>query len=81
MAYNSAIVAPVAAVPGGLTDGVSGVLVEPEDAGALAEAVVTLAHDPNRRARLAAAARRRAEQFNGSEVVDRLDRVYRELVT
>jgi glycosyltransferase involved in cell wall biosynthesis len=82
MAYSSAIVGTRAGgIPEVLTDGVSGVLVEPEDAGALAEAVVTWAHDPDRRARLAAAARRRAEQFNGSEVVDRLDRVYRELVT
>jgi glycosyltransferase involved in cell wall biosynthesis len=81
MAYGSAIVGTRAGgIPEVLTDGVSGVLVEPEDPGALAGALVTLAHDPDRRARLAAAARRRAEQFNGSEVVDRLDRAYRELV-
>jgi glycosyltransferase involved in cell wall biosynthesis len=55
---------PVLATRGGgipdLVDEASGILVEPGDAGALAEAIATLAADPARRARMGEAARRRA---------------------
>jgi phosphatidylinositol alpha-mannosyltransferase len=46
-----------------LRDGVDGQLLPPGDALALAEALRTLAIDPPRRARMAAAARERAERF------------------
>jgi glycosyltransferase involved in cell wall biosynthesis len=81
MAYGCAIVATrVGGIPEVVSDDVTAVLVEPGDAGALARALVATADDADRRARLAAAARERAEQLNGSDVVDRLDRAYRELV-
>ena len=54
-------------------------LVAPEDPAALAAALVELALDAERRRRLGAAARARAERLNGDEVVDRLDATYREL--
>ena len=81
MAYGCAIVATRAGgIPEVVSDDVTAVLVEPGDAGALARALIATAHDGDRRARLAAAARERAEQLNDSDVVDRLDRAYRELV-
>lgn len=81
MAYGCAIVATSAGgIPEVVTDGETAVLVEPEDAAALARALVAAAQDGDRRERLAAAARERVEQLNGSDVVDRLDRTYRELV-
>lgn len=52
-------------VPGSrdiIEDGISGLLVPPEDAAALARAIQHLAMDPDLRARLGAAARRRVEQ-------------------
>ena len=80
MAYGCSIVATRAGgIPEVVTDGETAVLVEPGDAGALARALIETAHDVERRARLGAAARERAAQLNGADVVDRLDRVYREL--
>ena len=81
MAYGCAIVATRAGgIPEVVTDGVSAVLVDPEDPAALAHALAATARDADRRERLAMAARERAEQLNRSEVVDVLDRTYRELV-
>jgi glycosyltransferase involved in cell wall biosynthesis len=73
------------AVIGTETDGLreqiapgTGVLVPPEDPGALAEAIVDLAGDPRRRRLLGTAARRRAlESFGLERQAEELSRAYR----
>ena len=80
MAYGRAIVATrVGGIPEIVTDQVAGVLVDVENAASLVQALEALAGDPGRRRELGAAARARAEQLNGVEIVERLDRAYREL--
>lgn len=81
MAWGRAIVATrVGGVPDVVTDGEDAALVDPGDPRALAAAIRDLIDDPERRARLGCAARRRAEALNEDEVCGRLDRLYRELV-
>jgi starch synthase len=61
-------------------DGVTGVLVPRGDAGALAAAVTGLLRDPERRARMgAAAARRAAQEFDEGRLVDQLVDAYASL--
>lgn len=60
-------------------DGRSGLLVPPEDADALAAALIGLLRAPERTAALAQAARRRAEQFSWERMVDSYEALYREL--
>ncbi|QJW35990.1 glycosyltransferase family 4 protein [Cellulosimicrobium protaetiae] len=70
----------VATVRGGppeiVTDGVDGVLVDPQDTTALAGAVLGLLDDPARAARIGAAGRRRVEDFTWERVVDRYEGLY-----
>ena len=56
-----AVASRVAGVPEIVRDGVTGRLVEPGDAEALADAIASLMSSPHRRARMGAAARLRAE--------------------
>lgn len=60
-------------------DGVSGLLVEPEDPDGLAEAIVRLLDEPERAEAMGRAARRRAEAFSWGRMVDRYEALYREL--
>ncbi|SMF26537.1 glycosyltransferase involved in cell wall biosynthesis [Cellulosimicrobium cellulans J34] len=70
----------VATVRGGppeiVTDGVDGVLVDPQDTTALAGAVLGLLDDPERAERIGAAGRRRVEDFTWERVVDRYEDLY-----
>ncbi|WP_426309400.1 glycosyltransferase family 4 protein [Cellulosimicrobium sp. E-16] len=70
----------VATVRGGppeiVTDGVDGVLVDPQDTQALATAVLGLLDDPERAQRIGAAGRRRVEDFTWERVVDRYEDLY-----
>jgi glycosyltransferase involved in cell wall biosynthesis len=62
MAYGTPVVAArMGSIPDVTVDGESGLLVEPDDAGAIAGSVEALARDPERAARLAAAGRERVE--------------------
>jgi glycosyltransferase involved in cell wall biosynthesis len=69
---------------GGLTDlvidGETGLLVPPGDHGALRQAMTTLLADPELRARMGAAGRRKVAEFQATSVVQRLEQTYRELV-
>ncbi len=67
MAHGLApIVTPVGGIPNVISHDVEGVLVEPGDTGALAAALTSLVEDEDRRDRLRAAARQRAEDFEVS---------------
>ena len=64
-----------------IVDGETGVLVEPRDAAALAEALDGLISDPARAARLGAAGRRHVEEnFASAQMVERVMHVYDELL-
>ena len=82
MAWGRAIVATaVGGVPEVLSDGENGLVVPPADPPALAAALARLAADAGLRARLASAARERARRLNAEEVTDRLDAIYRRLLS
>ena len=77
---RAAIVSDVGGLPEIVADGETGTVVPPEDADALARAIVGLARDPERVRAFGAAARRRAlAQFSAEAAVDGVERVYREL--
>lgn len=59
-----------------LTDGVDGLLVDPRDATALADAIGSLLDAPDLAAALGAAGRREVERYTWEAVVDRYDDVY-----
>jgi len=59
-------------------DGVNGILVPPEDVGALAERLAELMRDPALRARLGKAARRSAAKFSTDEIVSAWEAVIEE---
>ena len=81
MAYGMAIVATRAGgIPELVEDGVTGLLVEPDDPEALAAALARLAADPDLRHRLASAARDRAKALDADEVAARLGRIYDSLL-
>jgi glycosyltransferase involved in cell wall biosynthesis len=70
----------VGGVPELLDDGRAGLLVDPEDAEALAEAITTLISNPERRRDIARAGAIRAERhFDADEVSRRLVALYREV--
>lgn len=60
-----------------VTDGESGLVVEPGSGESLAAAMMRLLDDGDLRSRLAAGARERARSFTVSAVVDRIEDVYR----
>jgi phosphatidyl-myo-inositol alpha-mannosyltransferase len=59
----------------------NGILVPPENASALAAAVSALAQDPERRRQLATRGRQRALEFAWPRVTDRIEAVYREVLS
>jgi len=66
-------------IPEVVEHGVSGILVAPGDADELARALTALEGDPERRRRLAAAARTRAEAFDVRATVRALEGIYEEV--
>jgi glycosyltransferase involved in cell wall biosynthesis len=83
MAAGTAVVATrVGDIPVMLDEGRAGILVQPNDAGALASAVRSLLEDPTLRRRLAEAGKRRVEERYGwTRMVDRLVAVYEDLAS
>jgi len=78
MASGKAVLAArVGGVPEIVEDGVSGLLVEPGDADALARAILRLATDAPLRARLGAAGKDAAKRFNWPDVAASYARLYR----
>ena len=82
MAAGRPVVATrVGGVPDLVEDGVTGRLVPPDDAGALATALVTLLRDPERRRTLGMAARERVfPAFTAARLVADVDALYAELL-
>ncbi|HET7648586.1 MAG TPA: glycosyltransferase family 4 protein [Gaiellaceae bacterium] len=79
---RAAIVSRVGGLPEIVADGETGVVVPPEDAGALAAAIVALATDPGRVAAYGSAARARAlGSFSEGAAADGVDAVYRHLAS
>ena len=74
----------VASAVGGLADlvvdGVTGILVPPQDPAALRSAIRRLLADPGLRARMGAEGRKRAAAYSASVVVAAWERVFREVV-
>lgn len=67
------IATPISAIPEAVEDGQTGLLVPPENADALALAILRLARDPALRVRLGAAGRRLVvARFSGEAGIDRL---------
>jgi glycosyltransferase involved in cell wall biosynthesis len=68
---------------GGLADlidpGKTGLLVPPNDARALADAMQTLINDPAQREAMGAASQKYVERFMAKSIVPRIERVYREV--
>jgi glycosyltransferase involved in cell wall biosynthesis len=71
----------VGGIPEVVQDGATGVLVPPQDPGALAAAAIRLLRDPGEAQRLgAAAARRTRERHSLRAVAARVDALYREIL-
>jgi glycosyltransferase involved in cell wall biosynthesis len=75
-----AVVTAVGGTPEVVTDGEQGVLVPPRDPDALAEGLLRLLGDDALRARMGAAARERAFDFDIRKAVRRMEQVYAELL-
>jgi glycosyltransferase involved in cell wall biosynthesis len=69
----------VGGVPDMVEDGVSALLVPPDDPRSLGRAILELVRDDELRARLSAAVRRRSALFTVTAFADGTDRLYREL--
>ncbi len=67
-------------VPEAVEDGATGLLVEPGDPGALAQAILSLTDDPDLARRLAQAGTRRAQAFGSERFVAAVDNLYQRLV-
>lgn len=82
MAAGLAVVGTrVGGIPLVVEEGVSGLLVPPEDAGALAAAIVRLLSDPAERRAMGEAGKQRAQAFSDEAMTGRLDALYRRLLS
>jgi glycosyltransferase involved in cell wall biosynthesis len=79
---RAAVVSGVGGLPEIVADGETGIVIPPEDAAALARALVTLARDEQLVHSYGSAARRRAlESFSEDAAADGVDAVYRDLLS
>jgi glycosyltransferase involved in cell wall biosynthesis len=77
LAYGSAVIATsVGSIPEVVRNGREALLVPPRDAGALADAILELAADPQRRRTLGERARERAGGFSPDRLIGELDSIY-----
>jgi glycosyltransferase involved in cell wall biosynthesis len=70
----------VGGIPECVTHGVEGLLVPPDRPALLAEALGTLINDPERRAAMGRAARKRAEDFDVARATREIESLYERLV-
>jgi len=77
MAMGKPVIASrVGGIPDLIEDGQDGLLIPPEDYVSLAEAIMNLADNPDRRKEIGENARRKAMQFSWDRVAERLIKVY-----
>ena len=82
MACGKPVVASaIGGIPDIILDGISGLLVKPNDADALREALRTLLLDPNKRAQMGKIGQERANLFTVAVVANRTEQIYQELTT
>jgi glycosyltransferase involved in cell wall biosynthesis len=80
MAMGKPVIATrVGGIPGLVQDGENGLLLEPGDAQGLAQAIITLAHDPQLRQRLGARSQQMAQKFSLEAFGANLQAIYGEL--
>jgi glycosyltransferase involved in cell wall biosynthesis len=81
MAVGKPVIASrIGGLPEIVTDGETGILVEPGDSDALRTAIATLVNDPALAARMGAAGRDRVSAFHASTIVGEIESVYREVL-
>ncbi|MGZ4688209.1 MAG: glycosyltransferase [Acidimicrobiia bacterium] len=71
----------VGGIPEAVTDGVQGLLVPPKNPAALADAIMAITGDDDRRTQMAKAARAAGERFDIRVAVARIEQLYRDLVS
>ncbi|MGZ4801151.1 MAG: glycosyltransferase [Acidimicrobiia bacterium] len=71
----------VGGIPEAVTDGVEGLLVPPKNPAALADAIMAITGDDDRRTQMAKAARAAGERFDIRVAVARIEQLYRDLVS
>ncbi len=74
------VTTPVGGIPEVVTDGVEGFLVQPNDVGALRDALSRLISDPDLRLRMGKAARESVKRFDIETYEGSLTRLYRQVV-
>jgi glycosyltransferase involved in cell wall biosynthesis len=75
------VASDVSGIPDVVDDGTTGLLVPPQDSGALARALATLLHDPDRAREMGRAGRRKAvPEFSVERMVEKLADLYTELL-
>jgi glycosyltransferase involved in cell wall biosynthesis len=74
------IASAVGGLPDIVRDGITGLLVAPNDVAALRASIVQLIAEPGLRAQMGQAGRERAASFSANVVVPQIERVYREVV-
>jgi glycosyltransferase involved in cell wall biosynthesis len=79
-AGRAVVAANIGGLPELITDGEDGILVPPGDVSALRDALARLLGDSALRARMGAAASRRATEFTGERIVPQIERAYEEVV-
>jgi glycosyltransferase involved in cell wall biosynthesis len=82
MAFGRPCVATkVGGVPDLISDGMTGLIVEPNDPSGLAKALLSLLKDPEKAGAMGAKARKAVgKEFTWPRIVDRLEQVYREVL-
>jgi glycosyltransferase involved in cell wall biosynthesis len=81
MALGRATIATnVGGIPDVISTGLEGVLVPPASAPQLAEQIISLLDDPSKRARMGAAGRVRASDFDIRRAIHRMEDIYEELL-
>jgi glycosyltransferase involved in cell wall biosynthesis len=82
MACGKPVVASaIGGIPDIILDGTSGLLVKPNDANALREALHALLLDPNKRRQMGKAGQERTHLFTLDVVANRTEQIYQELLT
>lgn len=82
LASRPLVATPVQSIPEAVEDGITGLLVPPEDGDALARAIAELLHDPSRREEMGRRGRARAlERFTSATMARAYEALYRRVLS